>query len=116
MSAAHKLLKSQFPGVQGFQSTLFSQNPGEFVSVTDKGMCVCNLIHNCLADKDVKLAITPYIASFSLYTGIQIHFSNDNHWITSSYVDECVQIYDSLPSSLSANVEVPNNLPGSTGN
>ena len=28
-----------------------------------------------------------------------------NHWITSSYVDECVQIYDSLPSSLSANVE-----------
>ena len=45
MSAAQKLLKSQFPGVQGFQSTLFSQNQREFVSVTDKGMCVCNLIH-----------------------------------------------------------------------
>ena len=42
---------------------------------------------------------------FPLYTGIQIHFSNDNHWTTSSYVDECVHSCDSLSSGLSANVE-----------
>ena len=40
MFAAHKLLKSQFPGLQGFQSTIFSQNPGNFGPVSDKGMCI----------------------------------------------------------------------------
>ena len=39
MSAAQKLLKSQFPGLQGFQSTLFSQYPENFGPVSDKGMC-----------------------------------------------------------------------------
>ncbi len=101
MHAVHKLLKKQFPGVQGCQSTLLQQNKG-FTAVSGEGMYIYLVLH-------VRVFTVPRDATYyiflTLISAVQIHYNGAVHWVASSNVGGELKLYDSkaadvLPSSI----------------
>ena len=86
MHAVNKILQTQFPYMQGLQSTLKSQTKFDPVAVSG--------YHN--ANTYIKLHVFIHSMHFTI-SAVQIHHVPEQaHWVTSSYIGGEVSASDSL--------------------
>ncbi len=87
MLAANKLLKRQFPGLQGIHTS--STTPGLQCHLRTRGILCRRFV--CLVTGTPKIL---FVIFFS--TAVQIHYVPERkHWVTSSYRAGRVMLYDS---------------------
>ena len=111
MDAASRLLRSQFPHLQGLQSSLISQSRNGFNPVevsqdcVPKGMYVKTNHHTSTNNRPTPKAFDDYWIVF--ITAMQIMFDDArHHWFLTTLNDGGVSIHDSLkPNTLTPALE-----------